>query len=335
MMFPRMLLTAMLLALPASAFAQSTVALEDRPGDPVAAGLYGPVDMAPESPLYSLPVEVAPGVFSAIGATQPPTYENAGHNNNLSFVIGEKGVLVVNGGASAQLAKALHEEIKARTDLPVLYAVPENGQGHAMLGLSYWNDQGVTVIAQEEAAEVFLGEAEEILANMQRYNRDRAQGTHIPYIDETFEEHRALDLGGLTVELVVFGPAHSPGDMSVVIPDRNVIIAGDMAFHTRMPPIFEETDTAGWLESWALFSEAAADKIVIPGHGAPTDLATVDAGTRVYIEYLREKVGEILDNGGTLQDAYEIDQSQFSDWHTYWELAARNAGRVYQQMEFE
>jgi hypothetical protein len=41
-------------------------------------------DQYPQSVLYSKPVEVIPHVCSAIGATAPPTYENAGHNNNLS-----------------------------------------------------------------------------------------------------------------------------------------------------------------------------------------------------------------------------------------------------------
>lgn len=317
------------------ALAQANISLEDRPKDPVAEGLYGPVDQYPESPLYSAPIEAAPGVWSAIGATQPPTYENSGHNNNLSFVIGETGVLVVNGGAAWILAEALHEEIRKVTDKPVLYAVAENGQGHAMLGLSYWNAQGATVIAQDEAAEVFADEADQILQNMERYNRDKAANTALPKVDETFEDEMTIDLGGVTAVLHQFGPAHSPGDISVIVPERNVIIAGDMAFHTRMPPIFEDTDTAGWLESWELFREMAENMVIIPGHGTPTDFATVDAGTRVYVAYLREEVGKLLEEGGALEDAYAIDQSQFSEWHTYWELAARNAGRVFEAMEFE
>ena len=38
-------------------------------------------DQYPQSVLYSKPSEFIPGVFSAIGATAPPTYENSGHNN--------------------------------------------------------------------------------------------------------------------------------------------------------------------------------------------------------------------------------------------------------------
>lgn len=329
------LLAAAALVVAGNAQGQSTVPLEDRPENPVAQGLYGPLDAYEESELYAAPVEAAPGVWSAIGATQPPTYENAGHNNNLSFVVGDDAVLVVNGGASWRLAAALHEEIKKLTDTPVKYAVAENGQGHAILGMAYWNAQGARVIAQEDAAEVFDADGFDILERMKGYNRERAEGTVLAQVDETFADEMTLDLGGVTARLVNFGPAHSPGDISVVIPERNVMIAGDMAFHVRLPPIFDETDTAAWLESWEHFGETARGMVIIPGHGGVTDFDAVDAGTRVYLEFLRGEVQRILDEGGSLQDAFEIDQTRYRDSHTYWELAARNAGRVFEQMEFE
>ena len=76
-------------------------------------------DLYPDSVLYSKPVEFIPGVYSAIGATAPPTYENAGHNNNLTFIVTGDGVIVINGGGSYQLAEALHAEIRSVTDQPV------------------------------------------------------------------------------------------------------------------------------------------------------------------------------------------------------------------------
>jgi len=73
-------------------------------------------DQYPQSVLYSKPVEVIPHIYTATGATAPPTYENAGHNNNLSFIVTGDGVVVVNAGASYRLARALHDEIRAVTD---------------------------------------------------------------------------------------------------------------------------------------------------------------------------------------------------------------------------
>ena len=125
-------------------------------------------DQYPASMLYSKPVEFIPGVFSAIGATAPSTYDNAGHNNNLSFIVTGEGVVVVNGGGSYLLAKALHTEIKAITDQPVVLVVDENGQGHAMLGNSYWAELGVKIIAHEDAAHEFEERGTQSLQAAQR-----------------------------------------------------------------------------------------------------------------------------------------------------------------------
>ncbi len=80
-----------------------------------------------------LPAKVADRACSAIGATQPSTYENAGHNNNLSIIVTGDGVVVVNAGGSWRRARALHEEIRKISDQPVKFVVLENGRGHTAL----------------------------------------------------------------------------------------------------------------------------------------------------------------------------------------------------------
>jgi glyoxylase-like metal-dependent hydrolase (beta-lactamase superfamily II)/dienelactone hydrolase len=291
-------------------------------------------DKAPDSVLYDLPREVVPGVWSAIGATAPRTYANSGHNNNLSFVVTDAGVLVVNAGDNYRLAQALHEEIRKITDQPVKYVVLENGQGHAMLGSSYWQEQGALVIAHADAAEEIEEKAYALLQTTEERLEEKAAGTEVVMPDETFEDQRVIELGGERIELLYLGPAHSPGDIVVWLPGKKLVISGDMAFHQRMLPLFEHTDTAAWIDTWDRF-EALGAEVVIPGHGEPTDMATVRRYTRDYLVYLREKVGEVLDNGGTLQDAYQVDQSPYLHLPTSEFLAKRNAGQVYRSMEFE
>lgn len=291
-------------------------------------------DMAPDSVLYRKPQQVTDNVWSAIGATLPPTYANSGHNNNLSFVITNDGVLVVNAGANYLLAQALHNEIKSLTDQPVKYVVLENGQGHAALGSRYWREQGVPIIAHADAARILEENAFGILERMQSYSRDKAYLSEVVLPDETFEDKMVIEMGGERIELLNLGPAHSPGDISVWLPDQKLVIAGDMAFHQRLLPVFEETDTAAWLESWENFAALGAE-IVIPGHGVPTDMAVVTQYTRDYLVYLRGQIQAVIDNDGDLNDAYVVDQSPYADLDTFRELAKRNAGTVFQAMQFE
>ena len=291
-------------------------------------------DKYPESVLYDAPREVIPGVWSAIGATAPPTYENSGHNNNLSFIITSEGVVVVNAGASYLLAKALDAEIKQITDQPVRYVILENGQGHAALGSNYWHEQGVPVIAHVDAAAEIEEGSYALLSRMRDYNRDRAEGTEVVMPDITFEQQYIIELGGMRIEALYLGPGHSPGDIQVWLPQQRLVISGDMAFHQRLLPIFDNTDTKGWLDTYERFL-ALEPQVVIPGHGVPTDVDEVTKYTRDYLAFLRAEVQKLLDEGGTLADAYNIDQSAYSHLDTFEELAARNAGMVFEAMEFE
>ena len=285
-------------------------------------------DKYPASMLYDKPVEVIPHVWSAIGASAPPTYENSGHNNNLSFIVTGDGVVVINGGAAYGLAKAI-------TDQPVKLVFNENGQGHAMLGNSYWAEQGVPIVAHEEAAVEFEEYGGSILTGMERYNRDKAEGTVVQGPTEIFSDEYIVEMGEFRIEARYLGPAHSPGDIVIWLPNQSLVISGDMAFHERMLPIFEHTYTAEWVETWETQFEALEATYVIPGHGHPTNMAQVRRYTHDYLVYLRGKVGEHLENGGDLADAYYVDQSPYAHLDTFEELATKNAGRVYEQMEFE
>ncbi len=292
-------------------------------------------DQYPDSMLYAKPVEFIPGVFSATGATAPPTYDNAGHNNNLSFIITGEGVVVVNGGGSYLLAKALHDEIKAITDQEVVLIVDENGQGHAMLGNSYWVGQGVKIIAHVDAAAEFEERGFRSLASMQRLNKERGEGTFVQGPTETFTDEYSLELGDFQIEVRYLGPSHSAGDVVVWLPKQSLVIAGDMAFHERLLPIFEDTYTLDWLETWDTEFEALNATYVIPGHGHPTNMAQVRRYTKGYLEHLRGQIGTLIEDGGGLAEAYYVDQSPYVNLDTFEELATKNAGRVYEQMEFE
>jgi|ETNmetMinimDraft_8_1059916.scaffolds.fasta_scaffold01648_6 glyoxylase-like metal-dependent hydrolase (beta-lactamase superfamily II)/rhodanese-related sulfurtransferase len=317
-------------------------------------------DMATDSVLYRTPVQIykelvtpatmvdgiktprsvervpVEGLYSAIGATQPATYENSNHNNNLSFIVTSDGVLVFNAGGSYLLARAIHEEIKKVTDQKVKYVVLENAQGHAMLGSSYWKEQGATIVSHVEAYRDIKQKAENKLESAKRRMKDKMIGTSVDSVlpDQTFESEMILTMGETTIELMHLGPSHSPDDIQLWLPDHKVLISGDTAFNERMLPVFEETDTGAWIETWDKLEELDPE-LIIPGHGGPTDLATVTRFTKDYLVFMREEVEKVIDDDGGLLDAYNIDQSAYRDWGTYRDLRARNAERIFSRMEFE
>ncbi len=291
-------------------------------------------DKAPKTILYSRPIKVAEGVYSAIGATQPPTYENANHNNNLSFIVTTDGVLVFNAGGSYLIAKAMHQEIKKVTDQPVKHVVFENAQSHAILGAKYWQEQGANLIAHEETLKEIKAHGDEIYKRADRRIRDRILGSEIILPNQTFFKKMTIPMGDTMIELLHLGPSHSPDDIQLWLPEQKVLISGDTAFNVRMLPVFPHTDTAGWIKTWDKLV-ALEPEIIIPGHGGPTDIETATKFTKDYLVYMREQIANVIDDDGGLYEAYQVDQSAYRDWGTYNELHKQNAERIFKQMEFE
>jgi glyoxylase-like metal-dependent hydrolase (beta-lactamase superfamily II) len=203
-----------------------------------------------------------------------------------------------------------------------------------MLGNGYWIEQGVSVLAHEAAAAAFEENGHAALARLKDYARERSLGTTVEMPSETMSDSRSIDSGDFRIEILWLGLAHSPGDLVVWLPKQRLVISGDMAFNERLLPVFEETETAEWLQTWQRFEDLQA-LYVIPGHGHPTNMEQVRRYTRDYLLFIRQAVQALLDEGGDLQEAYEIDQSAYAHLHTFDDLAKKNAGRIFEQMEFE
>ncbi|MDH5799058.1 MAG: MBL fold metallo-hydrolase, partial [Paracoccaceae bacterium] len=162
-----------------------------------------------------------------------------------------------------------------------------------------------------------------------------ADGTSVVGPTIIFEDEYVIQLGDTRIEVLRLGPAHSPGDIQVWLPEQSLVIAGDMAFHERMLPIFADTCTSCWLETWEAAFEPLGATYVIPGHGHPTNMAQVRRYTHDYLVWIRERIAEHIDDGGDLAGSYYVDQSPYEKLDTFEELATKNAGRVFEEMEWE
>ena len=148
------------------------------------------------------------------------------------------GVVFVNAGFSYPLAHSLHEEIHNITSKRVKFVILENGQGHAALGMTYWQEQGARSIVHEDAAHEFVERGPEILAAAHHSLKDESFLTRLGKPEITFTDKYVIELGNGRIELLNLGPAHSPGDIVTWLPNRKIAISGDMSFHQRMPPAF-------------------------------------------------------------------------------------------------
>ena len=277
---------------------------------------------------------VTGGVWAIVGEMDQRSPENLANNATFGLVETEQGAVLIDPGGSWQGAKALADVIRGVTTQPVVYVIDTGGQDHRWLGNSYWQAQGATVIASDAAVKDQRARASLQLSGLASLLGDALDGTEVSYADITFEERHAFSLGGVTFELIHAGAAHTPGDIFVWLPDQETVFTGDIVYVERVLGVGDQSSIGEWP---AVFEAIAGlnPSHVVPGHGHATTLDHARADTYDYLTNLREKIGTLIDEGGSIMDAPTVDQSAFDYLEQFESLAGRNAQAAFQQMEWE
>jgi len=282
-----------------------------------------------------VPKEVAPGVFVIVGDLAGQTYENEGQNANTGFIVTPDGVIAINTGASARVAKALHAAIQTKTDKPVKWAVNVNSQPHYWLGNDYFKSIGAKIIAHQEADRLMRESGAAQLERTTKTLKERARGTRLAYPDVRYSDKRTLILGGRSVEILHPGHAHTPGDSVVWLPREKVLFTGDVVYTERLLAVIPISNSGSWVSA---FDRAIAlgPTVVVPGHGGPTDITRAKKETRGYLVDMRAQVRKKQDDFMSLQDVVDtVDQSKYKYLANFDLLARRNVNQIYLEMERE
>lgn len=122
----------------------------------------------------------------------------------------------------------------------------------------------------------------------------------------------ALDLGGVRAEVVHFGPAHTAGDLAVIVPGENVVFAGDLLEQGADPAFGHDSGVGTWPAFLdGILGASNDDTQFVPGHGEVVDRFFVFR-QRAEIAMLFTE-GERLARAGTkLTDAYAATEWPFS-----------------------
>lgn len=83
---------------------------------------------------------------------------------------------------------------------------------------------------------------------------------------------KAVDLGGVRVEILHLGAAHTDTDLMVFVPEENVIFVGDLLEEGADPQFGPSTQVSGWPSVLdGALGAANDDTRFVPGHGQVVD----------------------------------------------------------------
>jgi cyclase len=127
-------------------------------------------------------------------------------------------------------------------------------------------------------------------------------------------------------------PAHTTNDVTVWVPDRGLLFAGDLVFNGGTP--FVVMGSVQGLIDALTELQRLDPAVLVPGHGAVCDAAVI-AGQLAYLRFVQERAREGFDAGDPpLEVARRTDLGDFAGW-TDPERLVGNLHRAYSELRGE
>lgn len=279
--------------------------------------------------------EVAPQVWMVQGASALGSGANRNFISNAAFVVTDDRVVVFDALGSPALAEDLVAEIRRITPLPIRHVIVSHYHADHIYGLQVFKALGAEVIAHEGARQYLASDTAALRLQASREELAPWIDAHTRLVepDRWLADGATLTLGGTEFRILHAGPAHSPEDLVVYLPQRRVLLAGDLVFRARVPFV-GQADSGGWVRSLDRLLALDAD-VVVPGHGPVSQHAQADLRlTRDYLVFLRQAMGEAARNLDPFEEAYaRTDWSRFESLPLFRAANRINAYNTYLLME--
>ncbi|WP_237340925.1 MBL fold metallo-hydrolase [Williamsia soli] len=272
---------------------------------------------------------------------------------NTGLVVGDDAAMVIDTAWDRPRARALAEAAAELTaGVPITEAVNTHSDGDhwwgngtlpaaARITTSVASLEAMTdetppgAVARFSALGAVAGVLPGPAGSLGRYMRQVTGGADLPrrlprLPDHTFETTETITVGGRDTHLRTLGPAHTPGDLIIHLPDAGVVFSGDLLFIGSTPIIWH-----GPLGNWtdALDHMIGLDaETYVPGHGPICGRTEIEL-LRDYWQWVEEAGrAHFVDGTPPLRAAREMLRSAeftpFSQWGSS-ERIVVNLGTLY------
>ena len=259
------------------------------------------VTLGASAPVKMTPVKVTDGVYML---------EHSRGSGNSTVIFTDEGVVVLDfhiDNADQTLAF-----IRKTTDKKVKYLITSHSAGdHASGAWHFREDAPAWIATKNQVHDLQMQEREEFLERKKsdeaRYASYKKGEPFTPTIG--IDGPMTLYFGGLTFQITPEGRGHSTGDLTVYIPQKRVMLMGDL-LDTEIHPGQGESagvffsNVSGWIKALDnIMARSLAVETYIPGHGP------VHVGRGVedlkeqkrYFVVMRDEVAKMAQAGKTLE----------------------------------
>ncbi|MBM3946182.1 MAG: MBL fold metallo-hydrolase [SAR202 cluster bacterium] len=253
-------------------------------------------------------IQVADGIFAFV----PPADGSLGGTNG-GFIVGDEGVVVIEGLMTKKTAQHVLSEVKRVTSKPIRFLIYTHFHGdHTYAGGVFLP---AAVVGHKECREELF---EKWDPWVERFATSRPESAAefralkpVPP-DIIFNEKLTIHLGNKRLELHYFGRAHTRGDVFIHSAQDRVVFSGDAVVNARVPAFMD-----GYPASWINVLDQAQTldfATLVPGHG-PVGNKQTAADLQTFIRELQSQVRQAYDAKKSEADAAAgVKLPRYASW---------------------
>jgi quinoprotein relay system zinc metallohydrolase 2 len=279
-------------------------------------------------------IEIAAGVYVHQGAHEDLSEGYHGDICNIGFIVGDKGVAVIDTGGSLKVGKRLREAVRLVTPLPILYVINTHVHPDHIFGNAAFIDDKPVFVGHYKLAEAMERRRDAYLRINNNWLGADFAGSEFVKPSIAVQNKQTLDLGNRKLELTAYPVAHTNNDLTVLDSKTATLWTGDLLFVERTPSF--DGDLKGWLEVIQTLKTSPAQRM-IPGHGAVTkDGLTALNNEQRYLSTLLNDIRASIKKGEPMEKTMDTAAaSEKNHWTLFDTVNRRNVNLVYPMLEWE
>jgi quinoprotein relay system zinc metallohydrolase 2 len=253
---------------------------------------------------------------------------------NISFVVGSKGVAVIDTGGSLKVGRQLREAIRKITPLPILYVINTHVHPDHVYGNAAFLVDKPIFVGHDKLANTMEQRRDQYAKLNAKLLHEDAQGSDLVKPTLMVKDTLTLDLGDRKLELTAHSIAHTNTDVSLIDVKTSTLFTGDLLFIERTPVV--EADIKGLIAALEKLKASPA-KQVVPGHGpVAKDWVGAINNAQRYLSILLADVRNSIKNNEGMEKAMETAAASEKDKWQLFEIAnRRNVNTIYPGLEWE
>jgi quinoprotein relay system zinc metallohydrolase 2 len=278
--------------------------------------------------------EAAPGVYVHRGVHEELDAGYHGDICNIGFIVGKKGVAVIDSGGSLAVGQQLREAIRKVTALPILYVINTHVHPDHIFGNAAFLSDKPSFVGHYKLADAMERRREIYMRNNAAWLGKDAEGSEMVKPTQPVQSTLDLDIGERSLLLTAHPTAHTNTDLTVLDKNTATLWSGDLLFIERTPSI--DGDIKGWLEVIGKLRESQP-KSIIPGHGpVPANWKEALENEQRYLETLLNDVRTSIKKGEPMESAMDTAAASEKDrWVLFGTVNRRNVNIIYPALEWE